>query len=230
MLSRELEPEVMDDPEESRAYDNMDHTAVNRAFVTDLLAAGLLDSGPLDSETDDSLLLDPGTGTGLIPIELCERHSRCRIVASDAARSMLEIARLNVAMASCEHRIQLHYGDVKQLEFKDALFDGVMSNSLVHHLPEPAQGLAEMRRVLKPGGWLYIRDLLRPDSVAEVERLVALHAAGESPGNQQLLRQSLRAALRLQEVAELAVSTLGVSVDCVQATSDRHWTLCCRPA
>ena len=41
MLSRVLEPEVMDTPEEARDYDSMDHAAVNRLFVTDFLFAAL---------------------------------------------------------------------------------------------------------------------------------------------------------------------------------------------
>lgn len=227
MLGRTPEPELMNDPDEARAYDTMDHAAVNAAFVSDLLAAGLLDQGPVDPQADTSFLLDVGTGTGLIPIELCQRFENCQVIASDAATAMLEIARINVAIGLCEHRIQLHHGDGKQLEFYDELFDGVMSNSWLHHLPDPFAGLSEMLRVRKPGGWLFTRDLLRPDSDQEVERLVAAHASQETPDNQQLLRQSLHAALTLEEARAMA-TRLGLSADCVQVTSDRHWTLSMR--
>lgn len=63
MLARTLEPEVMDTPEEALAYDSMDHADVNRVFVDDFLAA--------DPEAGE--ILDLGTGTALIPIELCRR-------------------------------------------------------------------------------------------------------------------------------------------------------------
>lgn len=217
----------MNDPAEAREYDEMDHAAVNAAFVEDLLASGVLASGPVDPQADDSVVLDIGTGTALIPIELCRRFRLCRIVASDAASSMLELAKLNIAINQCEHRIQLHHGDAKQLEFSDDLFDGVMSNSWHHHLPDPALGLAQMWRVCKLGGWLFCRDLLRPDDESEVERLVVSHAANETPSNQQLFRQSLHAALTLDEVRQMA-EPLGIPPDAVQATSDRHWTLCAR--
>jgi ubiquinone/menaquinone biosynthesis C-methylase UbiE len=226
MLTRELEPELMDDPQESQAYDNMDHAAVNRKFVEDLLAAGWLDEST-DATVEDSVVLDLGAGTAQIPIVLCGQCNRVRVVASDAAVSMLEIAKINVAVAGFEHRIELHHGDGKQLLFDDALFDGVMSNSLLHHLPEPSVGLSEMLRVLKPGGWLFVRDLLRPSSVAEVEQLVATYAGDETADCQQLLRQSLHAALSLDEM-RLMARQFDLPVDCLAATSDRHWTLSAR--
>lgn len=229
MLERQLEPELMDDSDEARAYDNMDHAEVNRAFVTDLLAAGLLDEGPVDPEADYSMILDVGTGTAQIPIELCRRFENCRVVANDAATSMLDIARINVSIELCEHRIDLHHGDGKQLEYYDDLFDGVMSNSWLHHLPEPARGLSEMLRVCKPGGWLFSRDLFRPESDEAVEHLVRTHASSEPAGNQQLLRQSLHAALTLDEARSIIVA-LGLPAEAIQITSDRHWTLCARKA
>ncbi|MEZ6069552.1 MAG: hypothetical protein R3C10_04605 [Pirellulales bacterium] len=65
-LDRVLEPEVMDTAAEALAYDRMDHTAVNMAFVDDLIAA----AGEANDLTN---VLDLGTGTALIPIELCRR-------------------------------------------------------------------------------------------------------------------------------------------------------------
>lgn len=227
MLTRIPEPELMDDPVEARAYNDMDHAAVNAAFVNDLLASGLLDLGPVDKEADTSFILDVGTGTALIPIELCRRFQHCQVIAQDGAVCMLDIARINVAIGLCEHRIQLQHGDGKRLEYSDDLFDGVMSNSWLHHLPDPAQGMAEMMRVCKPGGWLFTRDLFRPETEQELERLVTTHAATETAENQQLLRQSLRAALTLAEARQM-IEALGLPSEAVQPTSDRHWTLVAR--
>ena len=217
----------MNSPAEAWDYNGMDHSAVNAAFVEELLATGLLDTGPVDPQADDSVVLDVGTGTALIPIELCRRFRSCRIVACDAAASMLELAKINVAIGQCESRIQLHHGDGKELAFDDDLFDGVMSNSWLHHLPEPVVGLSQMWRVCKPRGWLFSRDLLRPESASQVEQLVQLHAPHESLDSQQLFRQSLHAALTLGEVRNMA-APLGIAAEAIQATSDRHWTLSVR--
>lgn len=213
MIERQLEPEYMDDPREASAYDAMDHSAVNAAFANDLLALG--DPG--------ARLLDVGTGTALIPIEICARHPTVHVVAVDAAVAMLDVARVNVAAAGHVERIQLEPVDAKVLPFEDASFDAVVSNSLIHHLPNPIEVIRHMSRVLKPGGRLFVRDLVRPQAHADVEGLVERYAANETVENQQLLRQSLFAALTLDEVAAM-VTELGFPRDSVSLTSDRHWT------
>ena len=213
MLERVLEPELMDDPVEAQSYNDMDHSEVNGRFVAELLACGDLGKD----------VLDLGTGTALIPIELCAQHAACRVMASDAATHMLDLARYNIAVASMEVRIQLHHGDSKQLRFEDDMFDCVMSNSLIHHVPEPRGVLAEIVRVCKPGGRIFVRDLYRPAAIEEVESLVNAYSANETPCNQQLFRQSLCAALRLEEIRQM-VAALGFAPESVLMTSDRHWT------
>lgn len=213
MLERVLEPEVMDDRQESILYDQMDHQAVNQKFVDDMMAFG-----PVQGR-----ILDLGTGTARIPILICEAVEDCRIMACDLAVTMLDIAKLNIAVAGFESRIQLYHGDAKSLDCQDDECDWVISNSLIHHLPDPASAFQHALRVLRPGGRVFIRDLYRPENNHSIEALVATYAANEPPENQQLLRQSLAAALTLGEVREL-VCELGFSADSVQLTSDRHWT------
>ncbi len=217
MLQRTLEPEIMDSIEEADEYDAMDHDAVNQAFAEDFLALG-------DVGCD---CLDLGTGTALIPIEICKRHAGIRIMAMDASIPMLELARFRLEIARETERIQLHHGNVLSLIFQSSFFDCVISNTLLHHLPNPEKMLVEAWRVLRPNGLLFIRDLVRPDSEDEVERLVELHASDAAALSKQLLRQSFHAALRLDEIQDLAAN-LGIHPPSVQMTSDRHWTLCAR--
>ena len=73
----------------------------------------------------------------------------------------LALAARNVQGAGFQGRILLLRGDAKRLPFADASFGAVVSNSLVHHLPDPLAALAEMARVVRGGGWLFVRDLLR---------------------------------------------------------------------
>ena len=100
-LSRILEPEVMDTPEEARDYDAMDHSAVNRLFVADFLAAGPVTSA----------VLDVGTGTAQIPIELCRADPSARVVAVDAAAHMLTLARANIERAGLAGRFSAPESD-----------------------------------------------------------------------------------------------------------------------
>jgi ubiquinone/menaquinone biosynthesis C-methylase UbiE len=213
MLSRILEPEIMDSLDEAFDYDTMDHSAVNRVFVDDLLAVC-----PTPGD-----VLDLGTGTALIPIELCRREETCRVMAADAAVSMLQLARNNVESAGLIGRVQVNQIDAKQLPHADAMFDTVMSNSIVHHIPEPLAVLREAVRVVRSGGLLFFRDLLRPSDEAALEHLVETYAAGANEHQRQMFADSLHAALSLEEVRDL-VGSLGFRRETVQATSDRHWT------
>jgi ubiquinone/menaquinone biosynthesis C-methylase UbiE len=230
MLARVLEPEVMDTAEEARDYDAMDHAEVNRAFCDDLLAFA---GGALDAD-----VLDVGTGTARIPIALSAlaEAQRARVVGIDLADQMLAVGRENVARAGLASRVSLERRDAKALPYADGAFGAVISNSIVHHIPEPGQVLSEMWRVTAPGGVLFVRDLLRPESEAEVERLVALHG-GRPPEDAALaasferqlalFRASLHAALTTGEVAALA-APLRIAPDAIRVTSNRHWTLAAR--
>ena len=218
MLERKLEPEVMDTPEEANDYDAMNHQEVNRLFVEDLLAAA-------EEELGD--VLDLGTGTAQIPIELCTRHESCRVMAADAAIAMLDVARMNVEIAGLTLRIQLDKADAKELPYEDDAFDAVVSNSIIHHIPEPLAVLREAVRVLKPGGLLFFRDLLRPGTEEELANLVQTYAGDESEHARQMFADSLHAALSLDEMQDLA-NRLDLPPACVAQTSNRHWTLSCR--
>jgi ubiquinone/menaquinone biosynthesis C-methylase UbiE len=219
MLDRILETEVMDSDEEALDYDRMDHAAVNRAFVEDFLSAA--DGYDVDLTTGS--ILDLGTGTAQIPIVLCQRSTRARVIAVDAARSMLALARKNVLAARCQRRIELARVDAKQLPYADGVFCAVMSNSIVHHIPEPVCVFREAVRVARRGALLFFRDLLRPADEACLRRLVANHASEANSRQRRLFADSLRAALTLVEVREL-VQSLGFARESAVQTSDRHWT------
>ena len=213
MIERVLEPEVMESQAESIAYDDMDHGEVNERFVQDLLSTGRVEGE----------VLDVGTGTARIPMILCERHETVRVLGIDLSTSMLDIASMNIHSLSLLERIMLDRVDAKQMHFETGRFDVVMSNSIVHHLPNPEQGIAEAVRVCKPGGLLFFRDLLRPDSDTEVEHLCETYVRDETDHGRRMFEESLRAALTVHEMKSI-VDRLGLSPSDVAATSDRHWT------
>ena len=221
MLPRTLEPEVMDTEEEARDYDAMDHAEVNRRFVAEFLDVWRGEGG----QPEAAPILDVGAGTAQIPIVLANEYENCRITAIDLAAEMLRVARRNVEQAGLGERVNLELVDAKRMPYEDGSFEAVISNSIVHHIPEPRDVLREMVRVLKPGGVLFVRDLLRPESEEMVERLVATYAGDENAHQQQLFRQSLHAALTVAEVREL-LAEIGLPGEWVRATSDRHWTVC----
>ncbi len=225
MLERILEVEVMDSASEAQDYNSMDHTGVNRVFVDDLLQAlsQNVSHSPEDEDQQTLDILDLGTGTALIPIELCPRAPQVRVLAVDLAVHMLDLARYNIEGAGLAHRISLAQIDAKGLPFDSGRFDVVMSNSIIHHIPQPLAALREAARVVKSGGRLFFRDLLRPADEATLQALVQTYAGTENDHCRQMFADSLHAALSLPEIRAL-VGQLGFAPDTVQATTDRHWT------
>lgn len=213
MLDRILEPEVMDTAEEARDYDRMDHSAVNAAFAVDFLAVW----------TGRNPVLDVGTGTAQIPIAIARRSSRIEIVAMDLADHMLALARENVAAAGFVPRIRPEKADAKGFHYPFAYFGAVISNSIVHHIPEPQFCFAEMHRVCVPGGTLFVRDLLRPADRDTLDHLVNTYTAGANDHQRVMFAESLHAALTLDEVRAHVVA-LGYDASTVEQTTDRHWT------
>ena len=120
-------------------------------------------------------------------------------------------------------RITLAKADAKQLPFPDEHFGAVICNGSIHHIPDPFECFAEMHRVCREGGMIFVRDLLRPASEAALDVLVETHAAGANDHQRAMFAASLRASLTLEEVRE-AVGRLGYEPETVEQTSDRHWT------
>ena len=212
-MERVLEPEWMDDADEARAYAAMDHREPNAAFIARLVELGA-----------GGRVLDLGTGPGNIPLRILHGGLARRIVAVDAAWHMLALAHDQHIATPANGRLHLVQADVKRLPFADASFDTVISNTVLHHLPEPGLLLREAARVAHPGGCVLIRDLFRPHSPDELEQLVQRHAGDQAPEQQQLLRQSLHAALRPDELEELA-SRCGLSDTTIVVDTDRHMSL-----
>jgi ubiquinone/menaquinone biosynthesis C-methylase UbiE len=212
-MQRVTEPEVMDSPQEAIEYDAMDFLDVNTAFAESAL--------PLCPET--ALILDAGTGTARIPIIMCQRRPQWQIIGIDLAQSMLEIGRQNVEQASLQQQIKLELVDAKQMPYPDAHFDMVISNSIIHHLPNPLPFLQEVKRVLKPNGAIFLRDLMRPNTQEILEEIVNKYAANCNEHQKMLFRDSLHAAFTLDEINELMQQAALENVHIYQS-SDRHWT------
>ncbi len=216
-LARTLEPEAMDTPEETDAYDAMDHRAVNDAFVADLLAV----------VPSPARVLDLGAGTALIPIALAHAAPGARVTAVDLAATMLRRGAEHVASERLTARIGLVVASATALPYGSGDFDVVVSNSLAHHIPEPVLFFAEVAHVAGTGA-IFVRDLARPDSAEAADALVDRYAADEDERARELFRASLHAALTVDEVRAMA-DAAGLADATVAMSSDRHWTLS-RPA
>jgi len=127
----------------------------------------------------DERLLDVGCGRGLLAIGAAKRLKNGKVIAIDIwnpfdlSGNSPEAARANVKLEGVVDKVRVENGDAQKLVYPDNHYDVVVSNLVLHNIPEPegrAQAVREMVRVLKPGGKLAIFDLFRTSDYAEVLR------------------------------------------------------------
>jgi demethylmenaquinone methyltransferase / 2-methoxy-6-polyprenyl-1,4-benzoquinol methylase len=99
-------------------------------------------------------VLDVATGTGLVARALVARYG-CRVVGLDQSAPMLTRARAELAADSAPaERVELVEGEAEALPFADAEFDHLTFTYLLRYVDDPAATLAELARVVRPGGRL----------------------------------------------------------------------------
>jgi len=102
-------------------------------------------------------VLDIGTGKGRFLVALARRG--LKVTTVDISAEEQRFARLEAAHVGVAARIRFIVGDAAKLPWRSARFGAVVSMNAFHHLDEPDCVLAEMRRVLRPGGTLVLADL-----------------------------------------------------------------------
>ena len=204
----------MDTQEAAEAYDAMGHGEVDQAFVDRVIQLG----------GSTGHFLDVGTGPAQIPILLAQGCPHIHITAIDLSEEMLKIAKRHIAAAGLTDRITLERVDAKTLPYSDNTFDGLISNSIVHHIHDSLRALQEMGRVVKPEGIVLIRDLIRPETPADAQAFVDRYAADDTPYQQKMYYDSFLAAFTIAEVNEMLTQMAMPGAVVVQST-DRHWSI-----
>jgi demethylmenaquinone methyltransferase / 2-methoxy-6-polyprenyl-1,4-benzoquinol methylase len=118
-------------------------------------------------------ILDLATGTADLALELRARDAGRTVVGADFSEGMLHEARGKLA-ARRASRLPLLAADALALPFADATFACVLSAFLLRNLEDLARGLAEMRRVTRPGGRVVALDIVRPETPVW-NRIVAVY-------------------------------------------------------
>jgi ubiquinone/menaquinone biosynthesis C-methylase UbiE len=176
-------------------------------------------------------ILDCGCGPGGIALGLATLVPQGRIVGIDIHDSQLEMGRQEARNRGIEN-VRFEHASVYQLPFDDATFDAVLAHAMVYHLGEPAKALREMRRVLKPGGLIGLRDADIDGDVyhpphPELERFwklaerVVLHSGGDMRFGRKH-RQILRETGFVEIIASASSDAFGTP----EATGgfSRYWT------
>lgn len=108
------------------------------------------------------LVLDVATGTADVALTLAKHSDTVEIKGVDISHKMLEVGEKKVKKQGLESRIGLSWADAENMEEPDDFYDVTTSSFGVRNFETLEKGLAEMYRVTKPGGHIYILEFSRP--------------------------------------------------------------------
>lgn len=215
MLVRSPEPkELMDDEVQALAYAQADFDAPHTNIMRFFQAA-------MPSGFDAARAIDLGCGAADISIRLSRIHPRCSVDAVDGSKAMLSHAATSIKAAGLERQIRIVQASLPCQSLPQRHYDLVVSNSLLHHLYHPEVLWQTLCQVARPGAFLFIADLIRPDSPEHALSLVEKYAAGDPDILRRDFHNSLLAAFTIDEVRE-QLARAGLEYLTVRAISDRH--------
>jgi len=204
----------MSDPFQARAYADADFTEPHERFVQLL-------RGKIGGDAGRGCALDLGCGPADVTIRFARAFSAVTVHGMDGSEVMLELGREAVGRAGLASRVELFEGRLPEALLPRDGYDGIFSNSLLHHLQHPAVMWETVRRAGAPGAWLFVMDLMRPRDKREAKELVDLYAADEPEVLRRDFYNSLLAAYREEEVARQLRSARLDQLS-IEVVSDRH--------
>ncbi|HEX9545761.1 MAG TPA: class I SAM-dependent methyltransferase [Acidimicrobiales bacterium] len=212
-MRRIAEPELMDEADQARAYSEADFAEAHQRFI-DQIAARF---GPLTGE-----VVDLGCGPADPTVRLALANPEITIVGVDAGPTMLKFAAARVEAAGLSSRIRFEQRHLPDPELSTRPhFDAVVSNSLLHHLPDPTILWKTIAACARPGAPVAVMDLMRPDDEPSTENLVARYASDAPAVLRADFHNSLLAAYRVDEVAA-QLEQAALRHFNVEPISDRH--------
>jgi SAM-dependent methyltransferase len=162
-------------------------------------------------------LLDCGCGPGSITVGLAEAVVPGEVVGVDRNASVLEAARARAAESGAN--IRFEEGDIYALPFADGAFDAAFAHGVLEHIGDPRAALAEMWRVVKPGGVAGVRSpdytgllIAPPNPLLEESHAIHGRIIARNGGNMNVgkaLRGLMRAAGFVNVVASVTMDQYG---------------------
>ncbi|QSR88966.1 class I SAM-dependent methyltransferase [Methylacidiphilum caldifontis] len=210
-MERILEEQLMADPIQVMAYAQADFSIPHQAVIdrfTDLFP-----------HFKDGVVLDMGCGTADIAIRFARRYPQAKIIGVDGSLAMLSVAQKRIDENHLCSSIKLIQGIFPNWTYPH-LFDVLISNSLLHHLPSPKELWTSLRKHAKLGSCVLIIDLVRPESKQQAHFLTETYTQGAHPLLKRDFYNSLLASFTLEEIKrEIVAEKLPFRVEQI---SDRH--------
>ena len=214
-MDRILEPELMDDPKQAEVYARADFAEENQGFVERFKE--------YFPEFSQGRVLDLGCGPADIPIRFAKLYPACHIIGVDASAPMIQLGGQAVKQAGLTDRITLRCERYEEV-CGARIVDAAISNSLLHHLPNPLQFWQKLRQLVKPGAPVLVMDLLRPESPEAAQAIVDQYAANEPDILRRDFYNSLLAAFTEDEIGS-QLARMNLTRLLVDIPDDRHWVV-----
>jgi ubiquinone/menaquinone biosynthesis C-methylase UbiE len=167
-------------------------------------------------------MVDLGCGPGDIAVRFARALPGFTITAVDGSEPMIALAKQAASQADLEDRVRTLCARLPMLPLPLQSFDAVVSNSLLHHMPDPQSFWNEMVRLGRPGAPVLVMDLFRPESTERAREIVEQYSGGEAPVLKEDFFNSLCAAFTLREI-RYQIRARGLGGLVCELASDRHW-------
>jgi ubiquinone/menaquinone biosynthesis C-methylase UbiE len=138
----------------------------------------------------NGVLLDIGTGPGILPIEIAQKFPSAKITGVDLSPKMIEIANRNCRKHKITSALEFRVMDANKLEFADSSFDMIISTGTMHHWKKPLCVLNEIYRCLKSGCQARIYDGYGDASNEDIDKCIKRPLPGFPSNN--LVRKILK--------------------------------------
>jgi cyclopropane fatty-acyl-phospholipid synthase-like methyltransferase len=213
-MLRVTEPEIMDDEEQVCAYALADFEEPHSQFIA--LLGEKLPSLPATGHA-----LDMGCGSGDITRRFALAFPGWKIDGIDGSRAMLISAREMAFKEGIEERLNFMNILLPASPLPDCHYDFIFSNSLLHHLSNPAVFWASLVDWSSEHTYVFVMDLMRPTSPEKAQEIVQRYSAGEPEILRTDFFNSLLAAFEPEEIAEQLEQASLTHLQ-RESVSDRH--------
>lgn len=213
-MKRVLEPELMNERQQAEAYAASDFTEPHEAFVRRF------------SETfpdfEGGYVADLCCGPADPTIRFARRYPKAHIVGYDGAESMLALANKAIQEAGLSARITLKRRVLSILRIDEPVYDVVLCNGSMHHLPNSKILWQSVRSLAKPGTIVFVMDLTRPATTEDAEMMVQQCTKPTDPALMKRdFYNSLLAAFRPEEI-RVELDAAGLNHFHVETVTHRH--------
>lgn len=205
----------MDSQQQVQAYADADFTDANQRFVDLVLNQQTL--------AVNGAAMDLGCGPADLTLALATSLPGWRVTGLDAGSNMLATAKRNAAKApeDVQSRVDFVLAHLPDHGLDNTDFSLLVSNSLLHHLPDPSALWKSLKSLGHAGTQVVVMDLFRPEDQATLDALVDEYAGDEPEILQIDFANSLHAAWTVDEVRQ-QLNDAGLPRFTVQSISDRH--------